>query len=93
MTTTELGVLKDLHQEGWDLSELLPEPTEEVIAARLEELEVRVTAFEEKRPELSPDLGSGRLLEIQQDYEDLLSRLFVLGYSGSYPGPGSACSV
>lgn len=83
MTATELEVLKDLHQEGWDLSQLLPEPTEEVIAARLEELEVRVTTFEEKRPELSSDMGTRRLLEIQQDYEDLLSRLYVLGYYGS----------
>jgi len=83
VTTTQTGVLKDLRQAGWDLSELLPEPSEEVIAARLEELEVRVSAFEERRQELSPDMGSEKLLEVQQDYEDLLSRLFVLGYYGS----------
>lgn len=83
MTTTETGILRDLRQAGWDLSELLPEPTEQIISARLEELDARVAAFEERRRELSPDMGWERLLAIQQGYEDLLSRLFVLGYYGS----------
>ena len=39
---------------GWDLSELLPEPSEEVFAARLADLEAAVAAFEARRADLDP---------------------------------------
>ena len=83
MTTTQFETLAGLKQEAWDLTELLPEPSEEIIAARLAELEEAVAQFEKGRSELSPDMGSARLLEQVQTYDDLLSRLYVLGYYGS----------
>ena len=39
---------------GWDLSELLPETSEEVISGRLADLEATVSAFEARRGELGP---------------------------------------
>ena len=64
MTTTQFEILEDLRQEGWDLSELLPEPSEEIIAARLEELDASVTEFEKSRTELAPEMRSERVLEL-----------------------------
>ena len=63
MTTTQFETLVDIEQEGWDLSELLPEPSEEVIATHLQELEDAVADFEKDRSTLSPEMGSDRLLE------------------------------
>jgi len=83
MTVTQFETLEKLQQEGWDLSELLPEPSEKVIAARLEELEKAVAEFEKGRSELSPEMGSNRLLEQLKIYDELMSRLYVLGYYGS----------
>ncbi len=56
---------------GWDLSELLPEPSEEVISQRLDELEESVARFEAVRRELDPGVDAERFLEIVQQYEDL----------------------
>ena len=75
MTTAQYETLVDLRQEGWDLSELLPQPSENVIAARLEELEKAVADFEKGRSELSPEMGSQRLLQHLQTYNDLLKQL------------------
>lgn len=83
MTTTQSETLPGLRQEAWDLSELLPEPTEEVIAARLGELEVAVSEFEKGRSQLSPEMGSELLLAKLEAYDDLVSQLYVLGYYGT----------
>jgi oligoendopeptidase F len=83
VTTTQIETLEGLRQEGWDLSELLPEPSEEVIATRLAELEVSVTEFERSRSGLAPDMGSERVLELLKLYDALMSQLYVLGYYGS----------
>jgi oligoendopeptidase F len=83
LTTTQSEALADVRQEGWDLSELLPQPSEQIIAARLEELEQAVADFEKGRSDLSPEMGSALLLEKVQAYNDLLSQLYVLGYYGS----------
>ena len=83
MTVTQFEVLEELHQEGWDLSELLEEPSERVISERLSELESAVAELETTREELSPKLDSNRLLELLKTYENLLSQLYVLGYYGS----------
>ncbi len=83
MTTTPSATIAGLRQEGWDLSELLPEPTEEVIAQRLEDLEQAAAKFEKGRSSLSPEMGSAGLLEQVQSYDDLMSKLYVLGYYGS----------
>jgi oligoendopeptidase F len=83
LTIKHGGILQGLTQEAWDLAELLPEPSEEIILSRLEELETAVRDFERARDELSPEMSSSRLLELVQDYNDLLARVHVLGYYGS----------
>jgi len=83
MTIAQFATSQGPRQEGWDLSELLPQPSEEVIAARLEELEETVADFEKSRSDLSPDMGTAGLTEWLKTYEDLLSQLYVLGYYGS----------
>ena len=83
MTTTPVEALEGLKQEAWDLSELLPEPSGEIIASRLAELEEVVAEFEKGREALSPEMGSTRLLETLKTYDELLSRLYVIGYYGS----------
>lgn len=68
--------------KGWDLSELLPEPTEEVIAARLAEIETAVSAFEARRADLHPDMDPGTFLEILRQYEALREQTDMLsGYA------------
>ena len=83
MTTTPSTTLADLKQEAWDLSELLPEPSDKEISARLEELEEAVSDFERGRQDLSATMGSAELLDKVRAYDALLSRLYVLGYYGS----------
>ncbi|HEY0511424.1 MAG TPA: M3 family oligoendopeptidase [Thermoanaerobaculia bacterium] len=63
----------------WDLSELLPEPSESVFAARLAELDAAVTAFERRRADLDPQMEPARFLEILGQYKHLTERLQVIG--------------
>jgi oligoendopeptidase F len=56
---------------GWDLSELLPEPSEEVFAARLADLESAVAAFERRRSDLDPRMEPRAFLAIVRQYEEL----------------------
>ena len=56
---------------------MLPEPSEEVLAAALADLEERVAALEGVRADLSPEMGAGRWLEILKQYEALVERLMV----------------
>ena len=63
---------------GWDLSELLPETTEEVISGRLADLESAVAAFEARRGELSPQMDKRAFLDILRQYEELIHRMQVL---------------
>ena len=49
---------------AWDLSELLPEPSEEEIARHTARLEESVAAFEQVREELSSEMDPARLVEI-----------------------------
>lgn len=72
-----------MQQEGWDLSELLPDPSEATVSARLAELQDAVEAFQAWRPKLSPDLRPESLVELLEEYESLLSKIIVLGYYGS----------
>lgn len=66
----------------WDLSELLPEPSEEVFAARLTELEAAVADFERRRQDLHPDMDPGRFLDILREYQSLYDRMQVIsGYA------------
>jgi oligoendopeptidase F len=67
---------------GWDLSELLPEPTEAMISGRLAEIETAVAAFEARRSELSPEMAPATFLEILRQYETLVEQMGAIsGYA------------
>jgi oligoendopeptidase F len=73
-TTYQLG--------RWDLSELLPEPSEEVMVERLADLEASVAAFESRREGLSPGMNAGELLEALRHYEQINEQMSLLsGYA------------
>jgi oligoendopeptidase F len=67
---------------GWDLSELLPEPSEPVISQRLADLEAAVSAFERLRQSLDPSMDPSKFLDILSEYEALGDRMGLLsGYA------------
>src|SRR5262245_59061543 len=67
---------------GWELSELLPSPSEDVFAARLAELEAALVAFEQRRADLHPGMDPRVFLDLLRQYEDLVNRLQVIsGYA------------
>ena len=65
--------------KGWDLSELLPQPTEDVISGRLAEIEEAVTAFEARRADLHPDMDPATFVEILRESEAMIERMALLG--------------
>jgi oligoendopeptidase F len=65
--------------KGWDLSELVEQPTDEVISARLGEIEAAVSAFEARRADLRPDMDPATFLEILRQYEALLEQTGLVG--------------
>ncbi len=67
----------------WDLSELLPEPSEEVIQQRITQLEEMVANFEQFREELSPEMDPAQLLDILGMYESIVEELYVLSAYGN----------
>lgn len=76
------GTMKTYDLGGWDLSELLPQPTETVIADRLAGLESAVAAFEARRIELDPRMDPRQFLDILRQYESLTETMQVLsGYA------------
>ncbi len=81
ITTTERTEPFEL--SGWDLSELLPEPTEEVIQERLAALEERVQAFTAWREKLNPEMDPADLVALLRQYEELVEQSYVLGAYGS----------
>lgn len=68
---------------SWSLTELLPEPSPEVIAERIAEMESAVSALEGRRNGLSPEMSPEDLLEVVREYERLIERLVVLDAYGS----------
>ncbi len=67
---------------GWDLSELLSEPSEEIFATRLADLDAALAAFEARRADLHPGMDPRAFLDILRQYEDLANRLQVIsGYA------------
>ena len=68
---------------GWDLSELLAEPSEQLITQRLEELEEAVREFEARREELSPAMDPATLVELLRHYEVLVEKMQALSAYGS----------
>jgi oligoendopeptidase F len=70
-------------QKTWDLSELLPEPREELVSARLEELGKAVSEIEAARPRLDSDLDPREYLDLVRSYEAIVERVYVLSAYGS----------
>ena len=67
---------------GWDLSELLPDASEEQLSARLAGLDAAVAAFERRRADLDPRLDPRVFLSILRQYEELHDLLQVInGYA------------
>jgi oligoendopeptidase F len=66
---------------GWDLSELMPDASEEVFTARLADLDATVSEFERRRADLDPGMDPRKFLDILRQYEDLINRIqVVMGY-------------
>ena len=68
---------------GWDLTELLPEPTADLISARLAELEQAVAAVEAERLTLGATMETAALLALLQQLEEIFQQMVVLGAYGS----------
>ncbi len=67
---------------GWDLSELLPGPSEAIFAARLADLDAALAAFEARRADLHAGMDPRAFHDILRQYEDLANRLQVIsGYA------------
>ncbi len=81
MTLTKEAVTYDL--SGWDLSEMLPEPSDTVIRERIDNLEENVATFEAARAKLAPDMDPDQLLAVVQQYETITEQLHRLGGYGS----------
>ncbi|HWN42764.1 MAG TPA: M3 family oligoendopeptidase [Thermoanaerobaculia bacterium] len=85
MTTTTVMTpprFADYDLGGWDLSELLPQPADESITARLAEIEQEVSAFEARRVDLHPDMDPATFLAMLRRYEALIEQTaLVSGYA------------
>ncbi len=67
----------------WDLSELLPEPNEQIINERTAQLEELVASFESKRALLAPDMDPNQLVDLLRQYEAIIEQIYVLSAYGS----------
>lgn len=66
---------------AWDLSELLAEPSEQEISARMAEVEEEVRAFEKLRDSLqSESLTADDVTEALRRYESILRKAWTLAY-------------
>src|SRR5436309_13439215 len=67
---------------GWDLSELLPEPSEQELSARLAGLEAAMADFEQRRADLDPQMEPHAFVAILRQYEELQNLIQVInGYA------------
>ena len=82
MTVSHSLEIGKLEPAAWDLTELLPEPSEEVIVERLASIDVMVQSFESRRGDLSADMGQDKLLEVARQYETLVEEVEVLAAYG-----------
>ncbi len=78
MRGRETVVKEGFEQQGWDLSELLSEATEEELSRRIAQLEAEVAAFESRRQELGPSVEPAALLEILGAYEGLVEGMHLV---------------
>ncbi len=67
----------------WDLSEILPEPSDAVIADRFARLEAAVADFESCRARLRAGMDAGEFLAILKRYEALSEILSLLNHYAS----------
>ena len=82
MTVSHSLEVGELEPKAWELTELLSEPSEEVIVERLASLEVMVQSVEGRRGDLSADMGQQELLEVVRQYEALVEQVEVLAAYG-----------
>lgn len=67
----------------WDLSDLLPDASEETLSARLAELENRVQVVEARRSALAPAMSPSLLMTILHEYESTIRTAEKLRCFGS----------
>jgi oligoendopeptidase F len=81
MTVTTLET-KSYQLSRWNLAELLPEPSEEIIAGRFASIEAGVAAFEALRDSLAPGMDRARFKDIVKRHEALQQEMHELsGYA------------
>jgi len=82
MTLTTLEAKTSYQLSRWDLSELLPETSEEVVARRIAAIEKEVAAFEVRRAHLAPGMDPALFLDSVRQYEAILQGMNELsGYA------------
>ena len=82
MTLTTLEAKTSYQLSRWDLSELLPETSEEVVARRIAAIEQEVAAFEARRAHLAPGMDPALFLDSVRQYEAILQGMNELsGYA------------
>lgn len=83
MTLTETENQIDYQLSRWDLTELLPEPSESEISRRLTELRLAVEDLETQRPRLEPAMAPEEFLDILRRYEAIIQHMLILSAYGS----------
>ncbi len=81
--TTQINNAVGYKPTRWDLSEMLPAPTEDIIRERLDNLEESVQTFEAARTTLSPEMDPEQLLVILRQYEATAEQVYLVGAYGS----------
>jgi len=83
MTVIDTRDQTEYKLSSWSLAELLPEPSPDVIAERIAEVEAAVVELEAERSLLSPTMTAESLFGVVRQYERLVERLTVLDAYGS----------
>lgn len=74
---------RQYYPSKWDLSELLPDTSEETISVRFAELERLVQRVEARRNALEPSMPAASLLSILREYEEVMRAAEVLRCYGA----------
>ncbi len=79
----EPAARNDYRSGPWDISELLPDPSEESIARQILRVETDVDDFVARRETLVPAMDPADFLAMMREYERLLASMDILGaYAG-----------